>query len=61
MDKPIITRPGRRPSSVQLPPVKVEPALKAALDAIALEQGRSLSDVIRCYLRYSVESRSVKG
>jgi hypothetical protein len=61
MKTPPIPEPGRRPSSVQLPAARVEPALKAALTSIALEQGRSVSDLIRCYLRESVESQSRKS
>jgi predicted HicB family RNase H-like nuclease len=47
----------RRPSSVQLPPVRVEPQLHQALQAIAQEEGRSLSDVVRHYLRDRVAQR----
>ena len=48
----------RRPPSVQLPPVRVEPGLHQALQAIAQEEGRSLSDVVRQYLREQVSKRS---
>ena len=48
----------RRPPSVQLPPVRVEPRLHQALQAIAQEEGRSLSDVVRHYLRDQVAQRS---
>ena len=48
----------RRPASVQLPPVRVEPRLHQALQAIAQAEDRSLSDVVRHYLREQVSKRS---
>ena len=40
--------------SIALPPVRVEPKLHKALAIIAAKEGRSLSDVIRSYLREAV-------
>lgn len=41
----------RKPASVSLPPVRVEPRLYEAIEAIAHAEGRSLSDVVRTLLR----------
>lgn len=45
------------PRTLQLPPVRVEPNLHNALAAIAASEGRTVSDVIRTYLREAVAKR----
>lgn len=45
------------PRTIQLPPVRVEPNLHRDLVAIAAREGRTLTDVIRTYLREAVVKR----
>lgn len=42
------------PASIQLPPVRVEPRLHEALVAIAEREGRTITDLMRGYLRTAV-------
>lgn len=49
------------PRSIALPPVRVEPQLQRALAAIAAKEGRTVSDVIRTYLREAMAERARVG